>query len=351
MNENNSNENINKEVENKVEYVPKSKKSRKGDEGIYVQYRKPSIFSTILLVLIGILIGIVIMLLVYVIKINNDVDVNKDDVPVVEQPQEEQQPEVDEPVVEEKELDLSIEGEFVKELNSKVIHSLRIFSVAYTPMTKTQNDITPNDKMLFMLEGMRIEKRYSQMSASEVISRLEQNRIMDTSGNNITIVDKFSIEDVEKEYKYLYGERSQLIKEDIDTNLGYIYEYDSQDDCFYGHFYAGGGGSSYLYATDIKACSTNSDKTEIYLDVYYIMIDRSDGYIYPYTVEPGSKNVSKIGETEVSYENGAFTYDGQTDAELLNRYKENGAGQFRHTFKLDSTGNYYWYSCERILEK
>lgn len=349
MNENNSNENVNNEVENKVEYVPKSKKSRKGDDGIYVQYRKPSFFSTILLVLIGILIGIVIMLLVYVVKTHKDLELYKEDVPVVEQPQEEQQPEVDEPVVEEKELDLSIEGEFVKELNSKVIHSFRIYNVAYAPMTKTQNDITPNDKMLFMLEDMRKEKRYLEMSSSGVISRLE--RIMDSYGNNITSVDKFSIEDVEKEYKYLYGEHSQIIKEDIDTNLGYIYEYDNQDDCFYGHSYAGGGGSSYLYATDIKACSANSDKTEIYLDVYYVMIDRSDGYIYPYVVDPGSKDVSKIGETKVSYENGAFTYDGQTDSELLNKYKGNGAGEFRHTFKLDSAGNYYWYSCERILEK
>lgn len=349
MNENNSN--VNNEVENKVEYVPKSKKSRKGDDGIYVQYRKPSVFSTVLLVLIGILIGIVAMLLVYVVKINNDVDVNKEDVPAVEQPQEEQQPENEEPVVEEKELDLSVGGEFVKELNSKVIHSFRVNKVAYAPMLKTQNDITPNDKMLFMLEGMRIEKRYSQMSASEVISRLDQNRIIDSSGNNITIVDKFSIEDVEKEYKYLYGEHSQLIKEDIDTNAGYIYEYDSQDDCFYGHFYAGGGGSAYLYATDIKACNTNLDKTEIYLDVYYIMIDRTDGYIYPYVVNPGSKNASKIGETEVSYENSSFLYDGLTEIELLNKYKDNGAGEFRHTFKLDSAGNYYWYSCERTLEK
>ena len=108
MNENNSNENVNNEVENKVEYVPKSKKSRKGDDGIYVQYRKPSFFSTILLVLIGILIGIVIMLLVYVVKTHKDLDLYKEDVPVVEQPQEEQQPEVDEPVVEEKELDLSM---------------------------------------------------------------------------------------------------------------------------------------------------------------------------------------------------------------------------------------------------
>ncbi|MBO5477276.1 MAG: hypothetical protein J6A15_05940 [Clostridia bacterium] len=341
MNENNSNENINKEVENKVEYVPKSKKSRKGDDGIYVQYRKPSIFSTILLVLIGILIGIVIMLLVYVIKINNDVDVNKDDVPAVEQPQEEQQPEVDEPAVEEKELDLSIESQFIKGLYSKIPHGFNITSGTYRASAKIQSDVPAPEKMTFTLQKMRSDKAYEELSSDGITQKLSEE--YEISSN---VVHKYSVENVENEYHSIFGADKDILKQDIHTYSGYVFDYVAEDNCYYGYFYVGSSGYPYNYVTVIDSCIANEDQTEIYVYDYYI-------YISPIINPTGSiykeyEMTNKISDISVVADGTEYKYNGMTKEQLLESYKGNGAGKYKHTFKLDDNGNYYWYSCEPV---
>lgn len=354
MNENNSNENltnenanneqVKNEVENKVEYVPKKKKNRKGDKDIYVQYRKPSIFSTILLVLIGILVGVVAMLLLYVVKINKDVEPYKEELPVVEQPQEEvQKPEDDIPVVEEKELDLSLDGEFVKELQSKIVHDLWSYEVAYCSRLHTINDVTASQKMIFVLRKMQLAKEYQEISSDGIIDRLNQQRIYTTMGDKIPTVDKYDMEQLKAKYKAVYGAESEIIKQDIETNLGYVFEYDAQDDCYYGHYYAGGGGFPFVSLTSAYSCEANADKTEIYLYEYYISACGMDGKIYS-----DSTRYNEIDQATVTLNDSERLYNNVTEDKLIDNYKENKAGKYKHTFKKDSEGNYYWYSCEPV---
>ena len=55
--------------EEKIKYVEKKDKNkRKGDREIVVEYRKPSIFTSILLILIGALIATIVLLSFYIYK-------------------------------------------------------------------------------------------------------------------------------------------------------------------------------------------------------------------------------------------------------------------------------------------
>ena len=68
----NNTTNTTKEIKNtskEVKYVEKKdKKTRKGDKEIVVEYRKPSIFTSVLLILIGCMIATIVWLLIYLFK-------------------------------------------------------------------------------------------------------------------------------------------------------------------------------------------------------------------------------------------------------------------------------------------
>lgn len=352
MNENNSNENINNEVETKVEYVPKSKKSRKGDDGIYVQYRKPSVFSTILLVLIGILIGIVIMLLVYVVKTNKDLNIyNDNNDTVVEQPQEEEK------VEDKKELDLALDGEFVKSLYTKIPMQIRGYE-PYTSAKTTIEDISDNNKLLFTLRTLEKEYKYQVITDLTNIKPLLDNK-MDFMYEYLKEVKKFEFETVKAKYKEIFGADKEVPLIDADTTLGYVYEYVPQDNCYYGHLYQGGGGGPFEYKNEIYSCEKNETRTEVYLYEKFIVLNRdettslsttSDIYISRFYGQNQSHDETKI------IDNLEYTYDEQTKEELWNNMTKDelfdkyweSAGKFKHTYKLDSAGNYYWYSSEQI---
>ena len=337
MNENNSNENVNNEVENKVEYVPKSKKSKKRDDGIYVQYRKPSFFSTILLVLIGILIGIVIMLLVYVVKTHKDLELYKEDVPVVEQPQEEQQPEVDEPVVEEKELDLSIEGEFVKKLYNKYI--------SHKSQITTGHHLSDEDRLNFTINQLEVESKY------QVITDLTYLKTVIEDINSRTYlkeVNKIEFETVKERYKEIFGADKEVPMIEAYTTSCTVYKYVSQDNCYYGYKVADPPNRYYSSCTKIYNCEKNIDGTEIYIyDGFIACNHKYDGSILYNTSDYTDKMI--IDNIDVAYDEAEqiMKYNGMTLYELLEKYWEN-SGKFKHTFKLDSAGNYYWYSSEQI---
>lgn len=354
MNENNSNEKVNNEVENKVEYVPKSKKSRKGDNGIYVQYRKPSVFSTVLLVLIGILIGIVAMLLVYVVKINNDVDVYKDNPTNVEEPQEEEKLEDEKKV-----LDLSLDGEFVKSLYNKIPMQIRGFE-PYSSTKTTMDSIKDNNKLLFTLRTLENEYKYQVITdLRDITHKLDNKLDSEYVQNYLEEVKKFEFDIVKAKYKEIFGADKEIPLIDAETTLGYVYEYVPQDNCYYGHSYPGGGGGSFRYKSEIYNCEQNEDGTEVYIYDNFIAFNYLDGNSLStssdigtailYGLENTYDETIIISELEYTYDETKREerYNGMTYDELLEKYWEN-AGKFKHTYKLDSAGNYYWYSSEKI---
>lgn len=327
----------------KVKYVhkdEKNKEKRGNDNKIYVQYRKPSVFSSILLILIGVMIATIALLLLYIYKGKKEVVVYKEPEDVV-QNTDKQEENIEKPEV--KELDLNLEGEFVQNLHKKIPMGLLAQEEIYSYRKTTESNLTGLEKMLFVLNNMRKSKQYQTVSAIEVIDRLDQKRIYNTDGSKITEVEKFNVIAVEAYFKSVFGSNKNIVKEDIDTNFGYMYEYDEQDKCFYGHSYAGGGGASIYWTNMIDSVQKNEDSTEIYIYDYFMKLEGDHTTkVYTYSVQ---SNV--IGQEDEPY----YEYYDKDDSEirqLFEKYKNNGLVKFRHTYKLDKNGDYYWYSCEPI---
>lgn len=309
---------------------------------IYNDKRRPSMLICIILVILGALIASLIFLLCFKDKLfdNNIEDIKTDQIgetkPLVSDD------EVNNGQVYLLEINLDINSSFVQQLYKKV--PVNYFSQAmYDHNLTTQADFTQRQKMLFILINMQQNKEYIEISSEGIIKRLEPQKIYDTSGNVISVLQKYEIADIERNYKSVFGSDREIDKVDYETNLGFIFEYDEQDNCFYGHSYAGGGGFGFVYRTVLDSVESNDDCTEIYLYDYYIKATGNDnsGYqIYTY-----STNSNSIGiENDIPYD----LKDMHIFDNIFYKYKENGLVKFKHTFKLDDNGNYYWYSCEAL---
>ena len=338
---NTNNKTIKKTIEKTEKVKGKDKNQKRSGDRIVVQYRKPSIFSSVLLVLIGALIAVIICMVLYIWKIkpSHDVDIYKDNTSNVEQNNDSENISKEDET--KKDLDLSLDGDFVKDLKSKI--PINKFSqVIYNYKKTTEAYLTGNQKMLFVLENMRENKQYTEVSAKEILDRLDQYRIMNTSGDYISVADKFDVNDVDKNFKSVFGSSKDIIKEDIETNAGYIYEYDETDDCYYGHFYAGGGGGGPLYFEFFDSVDASSDQKEIYVYDYYIMVQGNDRKWDIYN-RSNSNAIGEESEDPTTYnkeERKTYLKDG-----IFEKYKDKLV-KFKHTFVLDDNGNYYWYSCE-----
>lgn len=340
----NNTTNTTKEIKNtskEVKYVEKKdKKTRKGDKEIVVEYRKPSIFTSVLLILIGCMIATIVWLLVYIFKVNKEVV-------IYEEPKENVVQEVDETSKEEMpEIDLNINGEFIQRLYKKV--PINYFAQEiYNHQRTTEACLTGNQKMLFVLLNMRDNKQYEVVESEELLDRLEKT--MNSYGEIIKKVQKYEINDVEEYLKSVFGNKQEIVKEDIETNMGFVFEYDKTDDCFYGHEYAGGGGFGFTYQTVLDSADKNEDGTEVYIYDYYIKSEQSLENNKEYKIYTYCENSYSIG-TEVE-DPSYFDIESRRlyiNENIINKYKENGLVKFKHTFKLDENGNYYWYCCEPV---
>ena len=300
--------------------------------------KRKSIFSFILVFLLGALVAVAVCVLIYTYKAK-ELPKEDDNTPKVEESENNNDAKEENQV--NKELDLSLDGEFVKGLCEKI--PVNIFSqVIYNYQKTTEAYLTGNQKMLFVLEKMRGNKQYTEVSAKEILNRLDQDRITGTSGEYISVADKFDVNTVDENFKSVFGSKQNIIKEDINTNLGYVYEYDATDDCYYGHWYAGGGGGGPLGFEFFDSAEESSDKKQIYIYDYYIMVhgENNAWRIYNYS---NSNVIGEELEDPIAYnqeERKTYLKDG-----IFEKYKDKLV-KFKHTFVLDDNGNYYWYSCE-----
>ena len=345
------NKTVNKVTYEKIKEKKGKKNKRKGDSGVYVEYRKPSIFTSILLILIGALMATIALLLVYVFKIKNDVV-------VYEEPKEQEV--VEEESKEEKvELDLNINGEFVKSLYEKIPAFYRGYEPYYSGVTKYE-DISDNTRLLYILLTLDENNDYKSIVGDEsVLSKLD-NKMMGVDGP-IKEAKKFDFSKVEKLYKSVFGSSNNVPLIDAETGMGLVYEYVEEDNCFYGHFYAGGGGSAFVPFSKIKECEQNEDGTEVYIYDNFIAFDMEqnlDGGENPFalyksadTYYNGNQNkMQKIVDLKVTgfdEATGESIYNDKPLNTIIEEYQDQ-AGRFKHTFKLDKDGNYYWYSSEQV---
>lgn len=331
-----------KEVKEKVKYVDKKDNNkRNGDKNIVVQYRKPSIFSSLLLILIGVMLATIVFLVLYIFKENKPVDVYKEPDNVVE----EETPKEEEKV----KLNLEIEGDFVQNLYKKIPMQIRGYEPYFSTKT-TASSIENNNKLLFVIRALEKENKHQVITDLTNIKSKLDNKVI--SSYELNEVKKFDFEIVKAKYQSVFGYVNEMPLIDAETGLGYVYEYVSEDNCFYGHSYAGGGGSDFRYQAKIYNCEQNEDGTEVYIYDNFIAFDYDhNNYISsPNTYALyGSSDAKKIivDRMQKSYDGSKALYNGQTFEQLMENY-ESQASKYKHTYKLDTNGEYYWYSSEPI---
>ncbi len=336
-------ENINEE-ENTTKTVSNIKPKEDIKKEVVVNYRKPSIFSCILLILIGVLIATIIFLVIYFFKINNDdVKIYSDLIDSTINI-----PEINNDENENINLQLSPTSDLVIALYAKIPMQIRGYE-PYSGQKVTKDSISDNNKLLFTLRSLEKESKFISLNAtSDILSKLDNK--MQGMGEYLKDVKRFNIEDVNQKYKSIFGSSQEVPLIDAETTLGYVYEYVPEDNCYYGHSYAGGGGQDFNYKSQIYACEQSKDESEIYIYDNFIAFNSyytSDNSYNNFALYSNSDCENIVVDLERKYENGNTLYNGKTYDEIMNEYIDQG-GKFKHTFKLDDSGNYYWYSSEQI---
>lgn len=333
---------MNENLEKVNENTPKDEEQnvvRNRSEKIVVEYRKPSIFMSLLLILIGVCLATIVLLLVYIFKIKPQNEAKPttptEQTEVVEEPEKEETKVPD--------VDLSIEGEFVKGLENKIPYDMYELK-NYIDNKVDQSTVTNTEKLFYVFMLLKDENKGTEVSAEGIANRLDKP--YDSNGY-ITKADKYSVELVQERYSQIFGTDQVAPKEDVDVYYYHV-DYDTQDGCYYGHYFAGGGGMPWIADRRIESASRSDDGTEIYLYEYYIRAGiMEDKSIYTYGKDVGSP----LGEEAAAtyYENIKNTNinNWHVKDEIFEKYKDQLV-KFKSTFKLDTNGNYYWVSTEPV---
>ena len=302
--------------------------------------KRKSIFSFILVFLLGALVAVAVCVLIYTYKAK-EVPKEDNNTPKVEE--SENNNDAKEENQTNKELDLSLDGEFVKGLYEKIPVAINT-QVIYNEYKTTEAYLTGNQKMLFVLNKMRENQQYTEESIDIIADSLSPAITQYTK-----VIQKYKVEEVEANYKLVFGSNENIVKERIhDETRPYWYDYNTNDDCYYGYYYPGGGGVGTIYRTTIDSVEKSADGKEIYIYDYFIKAELYlDNSNYQMTKESWKilkNDVSPIGNEDDFRPTNANDYEEFLD-NISEKYKDKLV-KFKHTFVLDDNGNYYWYSCE-----
>ncbi len=296
-----------------------------------------SAITIILSVVIGILIASLVFVTLYFTVLKDDQKMEPENRNPVEN--------VDNDVKEEAKLplDLNLNGEFVQSLYNK-IPMTPFYPNIFGFQTSSQNTIPGYEKMRFVLMQLKNEKAYTQTSDENIKNKLKEYI---SSTYDYDTVDVYPMDLVMDRYYYIFGYGREVFPESINL-FGYVFEYNEDNNCYYGHSYPGGGGGDINYVYKLIDAKANEDQTEIYLYLDYIhVIDRShekQGYIACPTYE-WTNSIETFDGYEYNEEYKERTFGGRTLNQLLEQYSSEGkAGRYKVVYKLDSKGNYYWNS-------
>ncbi len=343
MNENNSNNNLENENEKnittrtatEVTTYKKDKKKVKKDPNISIEYRKPSIFTSFLLMLIGAAIMAIVLLTLYLVKDNKDVEVYNE--LVIDTTTKEDK-------VENSIISYNVDGDLVVTLYDKLIVDSRRVPLGYGSKKADYSTIDDNEKLFYILESMK--PKYTVIdSVRDKLHNRVPSEILYPAASEVKILD---FNDVSKKYKRVFGVDKEVSKNDCGNHAGYVYEYNEEDKCFYGHTYPGGGSSGFNYSRKIIKCESNEDQTEIYIYDKFVCSNHVDsdknGNLYSFY---GTIDETDVIKERIREEQGLL-YEGKTMDQMLSDLLDTDGREYKHTFKLDSAGNYYWYSSEKV---
>ena len=302
--------------------------------------KRKSIFSFILVFLLGALVAVAVCVLIYTYKAK-ELPREDDNTPKVEENENNNDAKEENQVS--KELDLSLDSEFVKGLYAKIPVAINT-QVIYNEYKTTEAYLTGNQKMLFVLNKMRENQQYTEESIDIIADSLSPAITQYTK-----VIQKYKVEEVEANYKLVFGSNENIVKERIhDETRPYWYDYNTNDDCYYGYYYPGGGGVGKIYRTTIDSVEKSVDGKEIYIYDYFIKakiyLDNSNYQMTKESWKILKNDVSPIGNEDDFRPINANDYEEFLD-NISEKYKDKLV-KFKHTFVLDDNGNYYWYSCE-----
>ena len=155
---------MNENLEKVNENTPKDEEQnvvRDRSEKLVVEYRKPSIFMSLLLILIGVCLATIVLLLVYIFKIKPQNEAkpttSTEQTEVVEEPEKEETKVPD--------VDLSIEGEFVKGLENKIPYDMYELK-NYIDNKVDQSTVTNTEKLFYVFMLLKDENKdtFKQLS-------------------------------------------------------------------------------------------------------------------------------------------------------------------------------------------
>ena len=297
-------------------------------EPVAIEKNKTNTVQKVILVLMAILVIVIICLLVYIFTHLESSE------PVNDTTQEISNNEIkEEPTI----LDLKVDGSFSLDLYNKIPIQEAGLEPYYSGTT-TMEDISDSQKLLFILKRMEDNKQY------EVVP----NNGLVTDSSDAADVKKFDMLSVEIAYKAVYGSVQNVPRINADTGHGYVYEYSEHGDCFYGHSAPGGSNIDYTYERDIDRVEQNDSGTEVYVYENLLFFAPDDAHEKAYALyKTTDKSNVIIDNIKRDVVDGTRLYNGMKLDDLFNQYDGQG-GDFKHTFKLDSNGNYYWYSTEYL---
>ncbi len=295
--------------------------------------RRGSVITIVFLVLI--IIGLVISLVVTNLpKNNSDMGENKPNDTVVS----------NNPNVEEKEEPsfVALDNAIVKDMYELLNKSNRDFFHYFTKGEITIKDFDNEDIQTIAFNCDIRDKSEEKLEESEKYMMRSGKFSKETMDNAV----KKMFGDVKYEPTYGYFQSAVKSKESA------LFEYDKEKNVYYVNS-GFGGGSDTAACTAISKVEEYSDRYEVTEKMVVTVYSSYDGgySVYPFygTTMLYSKWIGRLTQSELeSLTNSHNLYStSDYEAKLLSKYFDS-ATEYKHTFKKNSDGTYYWVKTEII---
>lgn len=216
-------------------------------------------------------------------------------------------------------------------LKSNVIYGGEAWDESFYKDTKvTYNQLINTERIIAVLQAIKDNPTSSINTKS-----IDKSKLCYKDEVEIDSTAKvYSNQLLEATAQKLFGEQNQNIQwQTMDNNFGFIYDY--IDEQYYAYGYQGGG-----FGCPVRACSkllrAEEDEENIYLYDEFIFVENTPINTYYYTSSSKKNLIAEVN----SYE--------ELDKETVLSKYSGKANQYKHTFKKNTDGIYYWYSTEPI---
>lgn len=226
------------------------------------------------------------------------------------------------------------------DINNELVQKLYQFVLKYSDYEETlvyQSQAVTIKTLPNLLKLRTIFENLSSSEADEVTHKTEY-------GLDITHT-LFKKETVEKKAQEIFGDTVTLLHESCPIYFAQAIDYkDGIYDC---HSYQGGGQTPWdKSVSKLKSAEQKEDEIYIY-DQYIHVYDEVDETSSEEGIYTSSDRKNKISDLI----NISFINKDQREEEAFSQYEEKLGSKiqtFKHTFKKNANGGYYWYRTEPI---